>query len=383
VSQWSKGEYYLANNTEDDLAIIAGRLSYRADDHGDTPGTATPLVISGGTNIVSTTPETDPDNVHPANKGVLESSADTDVFSFTTGNGAIRLTVNPWIMPAGTRGGNLDVLIELRDATGAVILTNDPASQTLAQIQTSVTEGAYYLHVRSTGTGDPMSSTPTGYTSYASIGQYFISGYLAPSNSVTPIVQLTATVNNPAWGTVDPTNGAYAPGTSVQVHAAPTVYCSFVGWTGDVSGTNEILSLVLNTNVSIQAIFGEVLTTNCPTPLWWLVSNGYTNDFEAVVTHNGANGIPLWQSYIAGLDPNDPNSQLRMSLNPGTDGTSCVLEWNTAADRVYSIWWSTNPDAGFIPLSGATNLPATIQGITTTVDPNVRSVFYRVQVQKP
>jgi len=25
VTQWSKGEYYLANNTQDDLAIIAGK----------------------------------------------------------------------------------------------------------------------------------------------------------------------------------------------------------------------------------------------------------------------------------------------------------------------------------------------------------------------
>ncbi|HSH14745.1 MAG TPA: M12 family metallo-peptidase, partial [Verrucomicrobiae bacterium] len=56
VSQWSKGEYYQANNTQDDLATIAGKLSYRTDDHGGTPGGATSLVLSGGTNIVATTP---------------------------------------------------------------------------------------------------------------------------------------------------------------------------------------------------------------------------------------------------------------------------------------------------------------------------------------
>src|SRR6185295_11944565 len=62
VSQWSKGEYYLANNTQDDLAIISAKISYRTDDHGDTLGSATALVITGGTNVVSTTPETDPTN---------------------------------------------------------------------------------------------------------------------------------------------------------------------------------------------------------------------------------------------------------------------------------------------------------------------------------
>src|SRR5438477_917194 len=108
VTQWSKGDYYLANNTQDDLAIIAAKLGYRADDHGNTPATATPLVISGQTNVLSTTPEDDPDNTTPMNKGILERNTDVDVFSFTTGDGPIDLIVNPWSMPSGTRGGNLD-----------------------------------------------------------------------------------------------------------------------------------------------------------------------------------------------------------------------------------------------------------------------------------
>src|SRR6185503_6068267 len=44
VSQWSRGEYYLANNTQDDLATIAGKLAYRADDHGNTQASATALI---------------------------------------------------------------------------------------------------------------------------------------------------------------------------------------------------------------------------------------------------------------------------------------------------------------------------------------------------
>ena len=150
-------------------------------------GTATPLVITGGTNIVSTTPETDPANTNSANKGVLERNTDVDVFSFITGNGPISLAVNPWIMPSGTtRGGNLDLLVELRDSSGNLLLTNNPVSQTTALIQTNLTEGVYYLHVRNVGAGAPASSTPTGYTAYGSIGQYFISGYLVPSGFIVP-----------------------------------------------------------------------------------------------------------------------------------------------------------------------------------------------------
>jgi hypothetical protein len=180
VSQWCRGEYYMSNNTQDDLATIASYISYRADDHGDTQATATSLVVTGGTNVVSTKPDTDPDNLLPMNKGILEYNTDVDVFSFITGNGPINLTVNPWLQPASTRGGNLDVLIELHDESGTLLMTNNPASQTQAQIQTNLARGRYYIYIRGTGTGDPIASTPTGYTSYGSVGQYFISGALAP-----------------------------------------------------------------------------------------------------------------------------------------------------------------------------------------------------------
>ncbi len=178
VTQWSKGEYYRANNTQDDLATIAGKLSYRTDDFGNTAGTATELVFSDGTNIVSTTPENDPANASPGNKGVLERNTDVDVFSFVTGSGTVSLAVSPWVMPAGTRGGNTDILLELYDEAGALLLTNNPADQTAALFQTNLNEGRYYLYVRNSGAGDPLAATPTGYTTYGSVGQYFIAGYV-------------------------------------------------------------------------------------------------------------------------------------------------------------------------------------------------------------
>src|SRR6476620_9938587 len=88
------------------------QISFRAPDRGSNSATATPLVLVGMTNIFATTPETDPANTNTANKGVIETNTNVDVFSFQSGNGAINLTVNPWIMPGGTRGGNLDLLVE-------------------------------------------------------------------------------------------------------------------------------------------------------------------------------------------------------------------------------------------------------------------------------
>src|SRR2546425_8953262 len=44
------------------------------------------------------------------------------------------------------------------------------------------------------------------------------------------------------------------------------------GWTNGASGTNNPLTILLTTNVSIRAMFAEILTTNYPTPYWWLAS---------------------------------------------------------------------------------------------------------------
>ncbi len=98
------------------------QISFRNDDHANATAGATALVLTGGTNVVSTNPENDPTNTNPANKGILERNTDVDVFSFTTGNGPLNLMVNPWITPSGSRGGNLDVSIELRDSDGALLL---------------------------------------------------------------------------------------------------------------------------------------------------------------------------------------------------------------------------------------------------------------------
>lgn len=380
VSQWSKGEYYLANNTQDDLATIAAKIAFRTDDRGDTPGAATPLVIMGGTNVVSTTPENDPTNTNPANKGILERNTDVDVFSFTTGSGPINLAVNPWITSSGTRGGNLDVLVELRDASGALILSSNPASQTTAQIQTTLTQGTYYLFVRNTGVGTPLGSPPTGYTSYASIGQYFISGFIAGIG--VPAVRLTTTVNNPAWGTVSPTNSMLTTGSSIQVSATPASYYRFVRWTNGVVGTSNPLTLILNTNTSIQAVFAEILTVNHPTPHWWLASYGYTSNFETTVNATGANGIPLWQSYIAGLNPSDPNSRLRLTLARGVGGAFNVLNWTPVAGRVYTLWYTTNLATGFVRVPNASNLSSSIRTFTHSLNPAPRAVFYRIEAGK-
>jgi hypothetical protein len=372
VSQWSKGEYYLANNTQDDLATIAAKIPYRADDHGDTAATATPLVLVG-TNIASTTLDTDPVSASDANKGVIERNSDVDVFSFTTGSGVIDLKVNPWIQSAGTRGGNLDVVAELRDAAGNVLATNNPATDTAAEIRTNLSAGSYFLFIRNAGVGSPLSASPSGYTSYASIGQYFISGFVTAPSAAASAFELTVSANNAAWGTVTPASGSFAAGSAIQLVATPANYFQFMGWTNGASGSSNPRNLTLQTNLSVTALFAEISTTNHPTPLWWLASNGVSGNFETAVDSLGANGVPLWQSYLAGLNPFLPSSQLRLAISGN------VLRWNSVAGRTYTLWSSTNLAGPFEVVPGALKLPSTTSSFTNTAGGSSLR-FYRLQV---
>lgn len=164
VSQWCKGEYYNAfQSSQDDLAIIADRLNYRPDDHGDNNAGASALIVDSSSGAIS-------------QSGVIETTNDPDTFSFSTGAGTINISVNPYRAATGTWGGNLDILLELYDSAGALVATNNPALEVNASLSITVPAGLYYLHVKPVGVGNPMAYPPTGYTSYGSLGQYRISG---------------------------------------------------------------------------------------------------------------------------------------------------------------------------------------------------------------
>jgi Ca2+-binding RTX toxin-like protein len=158
LTQWSRGEYAGANNLQDDLSIITTNngFTYRADDTGNTIATAKALTAIGTT---------------VSGQGIIERNTDVDFFSFTTDTGAISLTINPV-----DRGPNLDILAQLYNSAGSLLLSSNPADSLRASIATTLTAGTYYLAIDGVGKGDPRT---TGYTDYGSLGQYFINGTIA------------------------------------------------------------------------------------------------------------------------------------------------------------------------------------------------------------
>ncbi len=210
VTQWSKGEYPDANNTQDDLDIINGKLGLRADDHGNTIATGTLLNVASDGTVVSSNPELDPHNVLPENKGIINYVADinaprdVDVFTFGAGAGTVNLTVRPawdaFYRATSNRGANMDIKAELRNAAGNLLATNDPTNDTMATINYTVTAGTYHLLI--SGVGNVISP----YSDYASQGMYFINGTVPVASADTK----APTPNPMGWSSVPAANGENA-----------------------------------------------------------------------------------------------------------------------------------------------------------------------------
>jgi hypothetical protein len=159
VAQWSKGEYANANETEDDLAIITSSrygLGYRTDDFGNTTAAAASLTISGSGSV--------------NNSGVIERTADVDMFAFTSGGGTVNLNINP-----AAQYPNLDILATLYNSSGTAIATANP-TELNATLSATVAAGTYYVSITGTGAGAPATN---GYSNYGSLGSYTITGTVA------------------------------------------------------------------------------------------------------------------------------------------------------------------------------------------------------------
>ncbi|MFO0846128.1 MAG: Ig-like domain-containing protein [Gemmataceae bacterium] len=168
VTQWSKGEYANANNLEDDLSKITTQngFTYLSDDVGNTQATATSLLAQGAS------------QVGPV-YGIVERNTDADYFSFWADAGAVSLLVNP-----APLGPNLAVQAQLYDGAGNLLTTVNPAGAINAPVNFTLTAaGQYFLRVSGTGKGDPLTN---GFSSYASLGNYRITGTVPAYTGGTP-----------------------------------------------------------------------------------------------------------------------------------------------------------------------------------------------------
>jgi hypothetical protein len=239
VSQWSRGDYAGANNHEDDLAVIGRHgLSLRSDEAGSTTATAAAL------------------NTLPGGKGVISSSSDSDWFKLTDCTGTLAASATPTAV-----GPDLDVRLDLLDASGAVLSSNAPRttpSGTTAAglggaLSVPLTGGPYYLAVSGAGSesGGASGWSSGGYDAYASVGSYQLAMTGCAGAAGVPVPPDTEVPFEP-FGTPDPAPPGLPtsrPGTphapSAKKGARGGRITIDVRWTPPASGGGAITGYVL------------------------------------------------------------------------------------------------------------------------------------------
>jgi hypothetical protein len=161
VTEFSKGEYAGANQTEDDLAIIqANGLPLRGDDYGNTRQAAHALGTKASYAV----------------NGIIRTRSDVDFFSIN-----LRCTTDLAVAATGIgRQSALDLRLDVLNGSGVTVKSSSPTSgytsasppvSTGMNASVSVPKaiGTYYLRVDGVGNGK---ATGPGWSDYGSLGQY-------------------------------------------------------------------------------------------------------------------------------------------------------------------------------------------------------------------
>jgi hypothetical protein len=249
IVQWSKGEYKDANNHEDDIAIIAGKLGHRGEIVATSSDDADALTTGADGRLGA--------------EGVLLHTGDAHYYSVNLGAPAsTTITLNPFRPADGSiaNAGNTDLRLELLGTTGAVIASDNPVAATSATLSRSLAAGQWLLRVTSTGVGDPLASNPIGYTAYGSIGQYTLATNLVPSAPALDVA-LAASATAPKLWWLD-TNDI-RPGSS----AAP--------WFGQAGITHDGLHAAQSGSIASGTIssLGAFVEGSGTLAFWWKIAS--------------------------------------------------------------------------------------------------------------
>jgi uncharacterized protein YdeI (BOF family) len=218
-AQWSDGGYWNATNTfDDDLFIIASAengFGFRDDDVGDSITTALTLDQDEAADGVV--------------EGVISRQNDQDVFVFEHGGGVLDVSVD-----VADLWPNLDVQLELFRQEGSALVpvaTVDPFDQLDAAYAGVESAGTYVARLDGVGSGDPLTSSPSGYSDYGSIGQYTLTVDAMPEDTVAPTIQ-DVYLSSSSWNSqtlqrIDPVGGI-----GLQVMAAGVDLGVVAGFSG-------------------------------------------------------------------------------------------------------------------------------------------------------
>ncbi len=171
MTNWNNGPTpYGCTDLQDNLSIIATQngFTYRTDDYAEVMNGTTYTLPAGNFSV----------------NGIITTDNDKDAFRLVLSqNSNFHLTAIPFNVGSNYIGANLDIKLELYNASGTLIRSYDPPATMSVTVDTILTSGTYFIKIDGTGN--------TNIGEYGSLGSYTLNG----TSGALPIHDVTLSGN--------------------------------------------------------------------------------------------------------------------------------------------------------------------------------------------
>lgn len=384
VTQWTNGDYPLSNNTQDQVAIISGKLPRLAPAHGGNAATAS--VVSGNSFTAG---------------GVITANVQQHWFKLSAGAGPLSVSG-----AVAQPSPDLKLSLSLVNGSGALV-AQGAANGMGANLNATVAAGDYYLVVDGIGsTNDPA----TGYTDYGSLGRYGLAGTWTaatvtpppppppavnippvasalgstPLSGVAPLaVKLVGTASTDADGTIASYRWEFGDGSAAATTATANHTYAAGTYTARLVVTDN---LGASASTTVQIVVSSAPTPPPPPPppvtkpicrvgsigLSWVKVTSATGYAQGVVTIVDGAGKPVSGALVTvkssglvagtGQGPTDSRGQLTL--------VTTRLPASSKGDLTFAVTAVSHPTLAYDPTKNVvTSATLTLAGSTVVVQP--------------
>jgi len=146
-----------------------------------------------------------------------------------------------------------------------------------------------------------------------------------------------------------------------------------------VSGVKDLYNNAMSLQ-QMNFLYGAADTDHDGLPDWWELQyfNNITNAVPSVDNDN--DGLSNWQEYIAGTDPMNQFSTLRVENIIPAAGSTYVVTWTPQSNRTYNVLWTDKLTTNFT--TQVTGLAYPQARWTDTLHGASADGFYRIEAVK-